>query len=280
MTLNLLNDNIKLGALRLRVADLDTMIDYYTRIMGLSLYDHEDGLAKLGIDDTVNLELEYKEGNVLADGNYTGLYHMAFVLPEEDDLVAFVLHLIEMKHTPTGAADHLFSQAIYFNDPEGNGIEVYVDRDKSEWVYEDDGQFKLASDPLDFEALQNKFDNRVWDGMPKGAHLGHVHYTVGKMPVAKAFVVDVLGMDIKIEIPSALFTSKGGYHHHFGMNIWSRVKDGKLPDNMSGLISTEIIVNNLSEIKEKLSNYKGEYVIEDDHVIIEDQQGLTFELRG
>lgn len=278
MNMNLLNDNIKLGSLRLRVANLDLMIDYYTEVMGLSLISNENGLARLGIDDIVYLELKYEEGNELSNDAYVGLYHMAFVLPSESDLVAFILHLVKKDYPPQGAADHLFSQAIYFNDPENNGIEVYVDRPKNEWVYVENQHLKLASDPLDFEGMQNRYDQRGWRGMPQGAHLGHVHYTVSSMKKSKEFVENLLGMDTTIEIPSALFTSKGGYHHHFGMNIWTKVKDGPLPDKKTGLILSTIIVDNLDEIKEKILQYDGDYKISDHKVLIKDKQGLTFEL--
>ncbi len=276
MKLNLLNNTIKLGAIHLRVVDLDKMIDYYTEVMGLDLYSNDGETAQLGIDKNVYLHLEYREGNRANSNNHTGLYHMAFVLPSENDLVAFINHLIEIDHVPTGVADHIFSEAIYFNDLEGNGIEVYVDRDKSEWKKQSNGQLALASDPLDFEALQKNFDNRVWNKMPKGAKLGHNHYSLWKLPEAKDFVSDVLGMDMMIEIPSAIFISKDGYHHHFGMNIWSKIKDGNLPDDMAGLVSSEIVVDNLDEIKEKVKGYDGPYDIQEHYVEISDKQGLTF----
>ena len=126
--------------------------------------------------------------------------------------------------TFTGSADHLVSQAFYLTDPEGNGIELYWDRDRTEWSWTH-GQVEMDTLYLDPNAfLTEHLTEAAANGATAtdAAAIGHVHLSVGDVATARAFYVDALGFDTTAALGSqALFVSAGGYHHHMAMNVWN-----------------------------------------------------------
>ncbi|HEY0811287.1 MAG TPA: VOC family protein, partial [Longimicrobiales bacterium] len=120
-----------------------------------------------------------------------------------------------------GASDHLVSEALYLSDPDGLGIEIYRDRQRSEWNVAG-RQLSMATEPLDFDAVLAAGGGAAWSGMPSGTTIGHVHLHVGDIEDAKAFYHDAVGLDLVVwSYPGALFLSAGGYHHHLGTNTWA-----------------------------------------------------------
>jgi catechol 2,3-dioxygenase len=147
------------------------------------------------------------------------LYHTAFLLPSREDLSSFVLHLRD-QNISFGAGDHIYSEALYLVDPDGLSVEVYADRPKSQWIY-DEAEIVGATDPVRFAELPAVAPGS-WKGAPKGTTVGHVHLYVGDLQVAAQFYNAGLGLDIVTwRYPGALFTSAGGYHHHVGLNVWA-----------------------------------------------------------
>ena len=130
----------------------------------------------------------------------------------------------------------MVSEALYLSDPDGNGIEVYHDRPRSTWTWHN-GQVDMVSDPIDLEALmaEGRQDTSAWSGLPAHTTLGHIHLRIGNIPQGAQFYHDVLGFDIVAQMPSALFLSVGGYHHHIGMNIWESRNGLQPPHNAVGL---------------------------------------------
>jgi catechol 2,3-dioxygenase len=133
-------------------------------------------------------------------------------------------------------SDHQVSEAIYLDDPDGIGIELYSDRPRSEWIHRDGG-IVMAVDPLDvgnlLAALPSEPD--PMSGMPGGMTIGHVHLNVSNIPESQTFYCDVLGLDITFHMHSALFISAGGYHHHLGLNTWNGVGAPPPPPGSIGL---------------------------------------------
>ena len=122
-----------------------------------------------------------------------------------------------------GASDHLVSEAFYFTDPEGNGVELYTDRARHLWTRRG-GQILMATNYLDPKAyLQQHLTQEAVDaGSSLGGVVGHVHLQVGDIATARAFYVDALGFETtQSGYPGALFASAGGYHHHIAMNVWN-----------------------------------------------------------
>lgn len=273
--MKLLNDNISLGAVILRVHDLSAMKEFYRNVLGMEVMSEADGLAILGIDGRELLHLVKGNDMVPSLVPHAGLFHLALLLPKENDLAAFLYHLNAVKYNLDGAGDHVFSQAFYMHDLEGNGIEIYADRPREDWDYEADGLLKAVTDPVDIDALIANYDGKPWNGLPKDTIMGHVHLSIKDLDIARKFYIDFLGMELKTELPTALFVAKDGYHHHLGMNTWGRVKDLDLPVNESGLISYEIKVDNLDEIILKLQDQKEyNYQLLDQGVLINDGNGI------
>lgn len=271
----LLNNNIELGVITLQVKDLQAMIDFYAEKIGLKLIEQETDSALLGTPLRALLRLVTSEDVVVSNPRPAGLYHLALLLPEQQDLLAMIYFLQDNDVRISGASDHLFSEAIYLNDPEGNGIEIYADRPRSEWVVDENDALPLVSDPLNIEAMIANFDGRVLTHIPDETLMGHMHLSVREIEKGRAFYVDLLGMGVQMELPSALFLSKDNYHHHVALNIWEPVSQTNRTINNTGLVSFEIIVDNLKEIKESLSNSDLDYTVEENYVSLNDGQGIT-----
>ena len=150
----------------------------------------------------------------------TGLFHMAFLLPERLDLAHALLRLAERGWPLTGASDHLVSEALYLSDPDGIGIEIYRDRPREEWSVED-GQVRMATLPLDLDDVARAAQGPAPPRAPEGTRMGHVHLNVADLGTAEAFYAGELGFDVTARnYPGALFLAAGGYHHHIGANTW------------------------------------------------------------
>src|SRR5699024_3457414 len=144
------------------------------------------------------------------------------LLPTRKDLADFVFHTINIG-LPIGSSDHLVSEALYFNDPDGNGIEVYRVRDPSEWNWVN-GEVKMAVDPRDFEDFVKEGQQNAGDGLPDATLMGYIHLHVADMAQTKTFYEKGLGFETVCRFgDQALFISTGKYHHHIGLNTWNGV---------------------------------------------------------
>jgi catechol 2,3-dioxygenase len=238
-----------LGRVRLQVADLDRSIAYYETVIGFRVIDRDGDTALLGPhdDDRVIVELRAKAGvNPVARRGHIGLYHFAILLPDRAALGRFVEHLAA-RGEYAGMSDHLVSEAVYLTDPDGLGIEVYVDRPRAEWRVES-GQLAMASIPLDVNAVLAAAHGEQWTGAPAGTVLGHVHLYVRNLDEAAAFYHAGLGLDkIVWGYPGALFMSAGGYHHHLGTNTWAASAPLSTEDD-ARLIDWEVIVPRAGDV--------------------------------
>lgn len=229
----------QMGLVAVAVSNLERSLVYYTTALGFTLLAREEGRATLGAGSAPLLLLTEEPGArpfPLNRYGYTGLYHFAILTPSRRDLGRWLRHWLELGLPLPGQGDHLVSEALYLVDPDGNGIEVYRDRPRSEWTWVD-GQVQMATDPVDIEGVLEEAakDDEPWTGLPEGTRLGHMHLQVADIPQAAAFYHDVLGFDIVAAMPSALFISAGGYHHHIGMNTWHSRGAGPAPEGMAGL---------------------------------------------
>ena len=214
---------LRLGLVRLQVADLDRSVGYYGRVLGLRALESTPERATLVAqgDDTPLIELiEGRGAAPVPRRGRLGLYHFALLLPDRASLGSFVTHLAALGQY-AGSADHLVSESLYLTDPDGLGIEVYADRPRSSWRIAG-GALAMAVDPLDLDDLVRAAGGQSWTGAPPGTRMGHVHLYVGDLQGAGAFYHAGLGFDrIVLNFPGALFLSAGGYHHHLGTNIWA-----------------------------------------------------------
>jgi catechol 2,3-dioxygenase len=229
----------QVGMVALTVASLERSLRFYTDIFGFTLLDQKAGEATLGTPSSPLLLLREEPGARPWPHDryaYTGLYHFAVLVPTRRDLGRWLRHWLQLGLPLPGQGDHLVSEALYISDPDGNGIEIYRDRPRSEWHW-DNGQVRMAVDPVDIRGVlaEAETDDEPWAGFPDGTRIGHIHLQIGDVPQAKVFYHDVLGFDIVATMPSALFVSAGGYHHHIGMNTWHSRNASPAPAGTAGL---------------------------------------------
>lgn len=213
----------RLGVVRLQVADLARSSAFYEEVLGLRALERGASRAMFASqgDDRPLVELRERPGakSVLRRGRL-GLYHFAILLPDRPSLGRFVRHLGEIG-ARAGAGDHLVSEALYLEDPDGLGIEVYADRPRETWR-RTGRELMLATDPVDLAELVRAAGDEPWRGVPAGTTIGHVHLHVADLARASDFFSDTLGFDrITWRYPGALFLGAGGYHHHLGTNTWA-----------------------------------------------------------
>lgn len=226
-----------IGAISLRVRDLDGLTAFYRDAIGLTLISQQPGKVILGRDGEPLVVLE---AGAQPQASKAGLFHIAILLPSRRDLANWLAHAARTGLRLEGASDHLVSEAIYLSDPEGNGIEIYRDRSRPEWPRRD-GAVAMATERLDLDALLAEASSEPYSGMPAGTRMGHIHLRVGDADQAEAFYRDALGFDLMVRYPGASFLASGGYHHHIGANIWQSRGAARRRDGEAGLAAFELV---------------------------------------
>ncbi|MDV8002012.1 VOC family protein [Rhodococcus sp. IEGM 1408] len=223
---DLLAPATRMGAVELLVRDLEAMISFYSDGMTLEVLEQVGDTAVLGRAGRPIVRMRRMAELPPKKPGQAGLFHTAVLYDDEPSLAAAVASVAQ--HAPsafTGSSDHLYSQAFYFDDPEGNGVEMYADRPRETWATEAHGLLKVATNPLDPNAFLRTHLAQPIAGPPP-ATLGHVHLQVGDIGVARDFYVDALGFEVRSDVGSALFIAAGGYHHHIAVNTWGTAGAG------------------------------------------------------
>jgi catechol 2,3-dioxygenase len=215
---------------------------FYRDVLGFH-ESHRDGrTAVLGPDGGRPLiELHENTDAIAKPGRTTGLYHFAILVPSRAALGRSLRRLAEQRWPMTGASDHLVSEALYLNDPDGLGIEIYRDRPRAEWTVRN-GQIMMATDPLDLPSLLDEPGaDSPWRGLEAGTVMGHVHLHVPSLDTAEDFYCRKIGFEATVRgYPGALFVAAGGYHHHLGLNTWAGAGAPPPPEHAVGLRSFTI----------------------------------------
>jgi catechol 2,3-dioxygenase len=234
-----------IGRVRLRVADLDDLTAFYERVLGLQAGEREGDVTRLGpASGEPLIELVGAPDAPAPPSFSTGLFHLAILVPDRAELARALQRVAGAGWRLTGASDHLVSEALYLQDPEGNGIEIYRDRPREEWRRNGD-ELAMATLPLDLEAVLGELgpDERQANGMPGGTTMGHVHLQVADIPAAERFYNRGLGLDVMVRsYPGALFLAAGGYHHHLGLNTWQSQGAPPPPEGSLGLDRYELVL--------------------------------------
>lgn len=250
-----------MGAVTLLVGDLDGMTRYYRDVITLQVIDAAGDTVTLGRAGTPLVILRHAPELRHASPGSAGLFHTAILFETQEALAAALYSVAQ--HAPgtfTGSADHLVSQAFYVTDPEGNGVELYWDRDRTQWSWTH-GQVEMDTLYLDPNAfLQQHLTESAAAGSTAGeaANIGHVHLSVGDVATARAFYVEALGFDATLSMgSSALFVSAGGYHHHMAMNVWnSRGAGPRMPALGLGRVDLTLPdADSLGALGERLSHH-------------------------
>jgi catechol 2,3-dioxygenase len=227
---------VHIGAVGMMVRDLDRLTAYYRDMLGLTVREYTPHVAILGAGGVTLLELIHKPDALPDDPREAGLYHTAFLMPTRADLARWILHVAKNRVPITGASDHHVSEAIYLDDPEGNGVEVYFDRPREKWRRDGDMIFQ-KTDPLDVDAIIREIDpaTATYPTAPEGLRIGHIHLRVGNIARAENFYRGALGLDVTRRRTGATFLSSGGYHHHVAVNTWHSNHAGARNGERAGL---------------------------------------------
>jgi catechol 2,3-dioxygenase len=266
-----------IGAVALKVSDLGSSEAFYEGVLGLEVVERGEGRVVFGAGGAGLVHLEEVKGALPRPRRSTGLYHLALLEPSRPALGRALKRLVDRKYPLHGAADHLVSEALYLDDPDRNGIEIYRDRPKSEWSF--DGAFvRMANEPVDLDGLLAEAElgsgapsssglqapeppppappparSSQGEGSPEplsSRRMGHVHLHVRDLDEAEDFYCGVMGFDVMLRWPpSALFISAGGYHHHIGLNTWAGVGAPPPPDDAAGLKWFEVVLPNSSALE-------------------------------
>ena len=233
---------VSVGRVGLRARDADAVASWYRAVLGLTESARAGNTITLSAGSRPLLVVEGSAALKPDDARSAGLYHTAFLLPDRLSLARWTQHAIDSRIPVDGASDHAVSEAIYLTDPEGNGVEIYADRPKDAWDY-DNGVVRMGTDALDFANLMAEGQRTpgVWQGAPEGSVVGHVHLRVGDSRAAEAWWNDEMKFDTMVRYGGqAVFLSSGGYHHHVGANSWQSRGAGPRDADRTGLSWVEL----------------------------------------
>lgn len=152
-----IDPGVRIGHVHLRVADLDRALGFYCGILGFALVQRigQDAafIAAGDYHHHIGLNTWQSKGGHPPPRNSTGLYHLAILYPTRSSLADALKRLVIARYPITGASDHGVSEAIYLDDPDGNGVELYRDRPRDDWPRAPDGNIAMVVNPLDLESL-------------------------------------------------------------------------------------------------------------------------------
>ena len=228
---------ISISRVGLRARDAESLAAYYKALLGFTEISRSGADITLGAHGRPLLVIESAPSAKPDDPRSAGLFHNAFLLPSRADLGRWIKFAIENRIAVQGASDHLVSEALYLTDPEGNGIEIYADRQPADWKW-NGNQIAMATERLDVDAVVGSVppNDMEWKGAPENTIIGHVHLRVGDPAEAERFWNDAFEFDTVAKYgPAAVFLSSGGYHHHIGANVWQSRGAGRRDDDLSGL---------------------------------------------
>ena len=237
------NSHIHLAGVTLNVKDLESQTAFYHQLLGLEIVSQSEGEAVLGAGDKALVKLIKTDDTSNPKQTY-GLYHMALLLPSREDLANVFKHLLDLKIPLVGGADHGYSEAIYLEDLEGNGIELYRDKPVTEWDIRGDGRIIGVTEELSAQAiyeLGKELDPFI---IASGTRMGHVHLSVKNSREASSFYQESLGLEDKFTIPHASWIASGDYHHHLAVNEWGGKNLARREKGLIGLAYYVVEVEN------------------------------------
>ena len=242
---------MKPRAVRLNVRDPERVGDFYRETIGLRALGSDAGILRMGVGAETLVELASSPSAPARPRGTTGLFHLAILVPTRHALALALRRVAGSGGSLTGVADHLVSESLYLDDPEGNGIEIYRDRPREEWPRAG-GQIEMATLPLDLDRLAAEAGNADEDqaGVPASTRIGHVHLNVADLERAEAFYCELLGFEVTVRsFPGALFVATAGYHHDLGLNTWSSLGGPPPPEGALGMSHFELVVEDSDQLR-------------------------------
>ena len=237
------NSQIYLAEVALNVKDLESQTAFYHQLLGLEILNQSENQVLLGAGGKPLVRL-IKTDDISNPKQSYGLYHMALLLPTREDLANVFKHLLDLKIPLVGGADHGYSEAIYLEDLEGNGIELYRDKPEAEWDIREDGRIIGVTEELSAQAIYELGRGIEPFAIASGTRMGHVHLSVKNSREASTFYQDSLGLEDKFTIPHASWIASGDYHHHLAVNEWGGKNLVRRKNGMVGLAYYVVEVEN------------------------------------
>lgn len=269
----------RLGAVGLNVRNLQVMKNFYQHILGLSILEETEQSTTLGIFGEPSTPLVKLYLAELDDQPSYGLYHFAILLPTRRELGNLLQHLLQIRIPLQGGADHGYSEALYFADPEGNGIEVYWDKPIAQWDIRDNGDIIGITEEIDGQGLVElaQVTDKPYK-MPLGTTMGHFHLSVRDSKKATDQYVQALQIRGKMIIPTGAWMADGDYHHHLAVNEWAGPNLAKRSPNSKGLAFLELVFENTGDLEsvQKAAGQIGWQIINatSQQVIVRDRDGI------
>lgn len=228
------NSEIYLAEAVLNVKDLARQTSFYTQIIGLEIRTQTETEVILGAGGKDLVHLIQTNRKEAVKSSY-GLYHMAILLPSREDLADVFKHIAELNYPFVGAADHGYSEALYLEDPEGNGIELYRDKPVADWDIREDGRIIGVTEELSAQEIYDMGRKVEPFVIALDTRMGHIHLSVKDSQLATTFYQAVLDLSDKFTISSASWIASGDYHHHLAVNEWGGKTLAKRDKDMPGL---------------------------------------------
>jgi catechol 2,3-dioxygenase len=239
-------DDAKIQSVDLKIKDLKESLNFYSHLLGFKEIERKNNVSYLSSNGQYPylISLSEDKSSIPKPRGTTGLFHTAIRFPNRKELARVFLRLFENKIKFQGFSDHLVSEAIYLADPDENGIELYADKPRSEWIWQM-GQIQMDTLPLNLNVITKELDDRnVWNGIHPDTDIGHIHLRVSNLQKAEEFYFHMLGFNItSSSYNGALFFAADKYHHHIGTNIWQSRNGSHPPENSAGLISYTINIH-------------------------------------
>lgn len=253
-----LDPRLRMGAVHLAVGDLGRSVDFSARILGLRVISSGQEGATLGAgSEHALVELTRLAHPSAVPPASTGLFHLALLHPNRGALADTFKRILAARWPLSGASDHGVSEALYLDDPDGLGIEVYVDRPRDLWTHGPDGAVNMYTAPLDIDDLVAQGAAQPVPALAAQTTMGHVHLKVSDVARAAAFYRDALGLDVQAHMPSAAFLSAGGYHHHIGVNAWHSRGAPPPPPTAPGLRLFELLLGDAGALQTAAERLQG-----------------------
>ena len=276
------NSKIYLAEAVLNVRDLARQTAFYTQVIGLEILSQTATEVVLGAGNKPLVHLIETNREEAVKSSY-GLYHMAILLPSREDLADVFKHIAELDYPFVGAADHGYSEALYLEDLEGNGIELYRDKPVAEWDIREDGRIVGVTEELSAQEIYEMGRKVEPFVIAKATRMGHIHLSVKDSQLATAFYQDVLELADKFTISSASWIASGDYHHHLAVNEWGGKNLAKREKGMIGLAHYVLEIEDkedLITIAERAKNRGAEVKwLSSNALIFEDNDGILTRVR-
>ena len=254
------NSQIYLAEVALNVKDLESQTAYYHQLLGLEILNKSEKEVLLGAGGKPLVRL-IKTDDISNPKQSYGLYHMALLLPTREELANVFKHLLDLKIPLVGGADHGYSEAVYLEDLEGNGIELYRDKPVTEWDIREDGRIIGVTEELSAQDIYELGQDLEPFVIAEGTRMGHVHLSVKNSREASVFYQESLGLEDKFTIPHASWIASGDYHHHLAVNEWGGKDLARRENSMAGLAYYVVEVENKEELLKVFAHSQGNEAI-------------------